>query len=248
MNNKLLLPAMTAAAALIAVVAFIFWGAEARKNSILKNENVKTIQEVQKELEINRAELKELAEAHLKEKNKLLSEMQLLSLERDSAVSDVEMLKEKASSEADICKSSTQDVDTLSKELARVRKERSGIAAKLEAGFKRQKTNYETRILSLESQLTKAKSRLSREAEKYHYNLGAVYTRDKDYENAVKEFNSVLSYNPNDAKTHYNLGIIYDDYFKNKEKARYHYRAFLDLQPESDDAESVREWLAELER
>ena len=59
MNNKFLLPAAVAAATLLAAVAFIFWGAEARKNQILKNENVKTLQEVQKELEINRAEVKD---------------------------------------------------------------------------------------------------------------------------------------------------------------------------------------------
>jgi len=247
MNNKFLLPAAVAAATLLAAVAFIFWGAEARKNQILKNENVKTLQEVQKELEINRAEVKRLTNTHLEEKNKILAEMQQLSLERDSAVAEAEKLKEQSSSEADICKASTEDVDKLSKELAHVRKERTEIAAKLETGFKKQKQLYETRVLNLDSQLSKAKSRLEGEAERYHYNLGVVYTRDKDYENAVEEFNKTLAYNQNNAKAHYNLGIIYDDYFKDKEKARYHYRAFLEFQPESDEAEAVREWLADLE-
>ncbi len=246
MNNKFLLPAAGAVAIFLAAVAFIFWGAEVRKNQILRNENAKTLQEVQKELEINRAEVKRLTNTHLEEKNKLLAEIQQLSFERDSAVEEANRLKSQSSAEADICKASTEDVDKLSKELAHVRKERTEIAAKLEVGLKKQKQMYETKVLTLDSQLSKAKGRLESEAERYHYNLGVVYTRDKDYENAVEEFNKALAYNQNNAKAHYNLGIIYDDYFKDKEKARYHYRAFLELQPESDEAESVREWLADL--
>jgi len=111
MNNKFLLPAAGAAAILLAAVAFIFWGAEVRKNQILRNENIKTLQEVQKELEINRAEVKRLTNTHLEEKNKILAEMQQLSLERERAVTEAEKLKEQSSSEADICKASTEDVD-----------------------------------------------------------------------------------------------------------------------------------------
>lgn len=248
MNNKLFLPAVGVAAVLTAVIALIFLGFEVRKNRILKNENIKTLQEVQKELAINRAELKRLIETHLQEKNKILSQVEQLSQERNSAMEEIAELEKDVSSEADICRSSTEDVDKLNKQLARTRKERAEIAAKLETGFKKQRRMYETRILSLDSQLIKAKSRLQSEAERYHYNLGIVYTRDKNYENAVEEFNKALAYNQNNAKAHYNLGIIYEDYFKDKERGGYHYRAFLDLRPESDEAESVREWLADLKK
>jgi tetratricopeptide (TPR) repeat protein len=248
MNNKFLLVALTVVSGLTATVALVFWGAEARKNAILKNENVKTLQEVQKELETSRVQIKQTTDVHLQEKNKLMAQIEELTLERERANEQVVKLKNEMTLDEDFYKSAGQDVDKLNKELARVRKERSEIAGKLETGFKKQKSNYETRILTLESQLEKAKNRLNHEAQRYHFNLGAVATRNKDYENAVEEFQKVLAYNPNDAKAHYNLGIIYDDYFKNKEKARYHYRAFLELQPASDDAESVREWLAGLER
>jgi len=81
-----------------------------------------------------------------------------------------------------------------------------------------------------------------------HYNLGVVYTQNKEFDSAVAEFKTALSYNPKNALAHYNLGIIYDDYFKDKENARYHYSSFLELSPDSDDAESVKEWLADLDK
>lgn len=237
----------TAVALLAAVISFVFYGAEAKKNALLRDENVKTIEEVRTELETSRTELRQMADKHFQEKNKLLLEINGLTAERDKAEEEAARLKKQMASEQDICKGTSKDLDKLNKELAHVRKERTEIASKLEVGFKRKKETYEARILSLDTQLNKAKNRLESEAERYHYNLGVVYTRSKDYENAVEEFKKTLAYNPNNARAHYNLGIIYDDYFKDKKQARYHYRAFLDLQPASDDAESVREWLANLE-
>jgi len=248
MNNKFTLMAAAAAAFLAAVVAFVSWGIEARKNALLRDENAKTIEEMRTELETGRTEVRQMADKYLQEKNKLLVEINSLTADRDKIEEETAKLKKQISSEQDISKGTNEDLDKVNKELAHVRKERTEIASKLETGFKKQKQMFETKILTLDAQLAKAKKRLEDEAERYHYNLGVVYTRAKDYENAVEEFKRALAYNPNNARAHYNLGILYDDYFKDKKQARYHYRTFLELQPESDDAESVREWLADLER
>jgi|GEM_PF-2755543 len=82
-----------------------------------------------------------------------------------------------------------------------------------------------------------------RERVNSHYNMGCVYKACKLYKNAEAEFKKALELDPNDAGTHYNLGVLYDDDLKNPEKARYHYERFLELAPDDKDAARVREWL-----
>ena len=48
---------------------------------------------------------------------------------------------------------------------------------------------------------------------------------------AIKEYERVLELRPNDPETHYNLGVLYDDYIKDREKALYHYQKYLAINP-----------------
>lgn len=230
------------------VVILALYGIEVRKNMLLRGENTKTFQEVRDALEKSKQELQTASEKNLEEKNKLMRRIDELTHEKESALSQAEELSKKIALEEDFSKGIVSDIDKLNMELAEARKERAEIAVRMEEGFKKKKKAYDTKILSLESQLQKAQSRLNREADKYHYNLGVFYVRSKDYENAVKEFKAALSYRPENANAHYNLGIIYDDYFKEKEQAKYHYKSYLELSPAGDDADAVREWLANLQR
>lgn len=58
---------------------------------------------------------------------------------------------------------------------------------------------------------------------------------------------AVLKTDPNNAKAHYNLGVLYEDHFDNPGKAAFHYRKYLEFKPDAPDASTVQSWLMELD-
>lgn len=80
-----------------------------------------------------------------------------------------------------------------------------------------------------------------------YFNMAVLYTKAGMYEEAEQAFVKLLKLSPGAEDVHYNLGILYDQYLKDKKKAAAHYRKFLKLAPDSDDAMNVRIWLTELE-
>lgn len=76
-----------------------------------------------------------------------------------------------------------------------------------------------------------------------HYNKGVEAFERKEYKQAAKEFKKAIEYNPDDAESYYNLGIIYDEYLKDRKEAMHYYKKFLELNPDSEDSEKVRQWL-----
>ncbi len=89
--------------------------------------------------------------------------------------------------------------------------------------------------------------KMMRENADMHYNLGTIYLHNKQYAEAIKEYERVLELRPSDAETHYNLGILYDDYIKDRDKALYHYQKYLAINPKSPDAKSVESYILNLE-
>lgn len=79
------------------------------------------------------------------------------------------------------------------------------------------------------------------------YNIGCVYKASRMYQKAETEFLKALELAPGDPLIHFNLGVLYDDDLKNKEKARLHYSRFLEIAPDDPDASRVTTWLSELE-
>lgn len=80
-----------------------------------------------------------------------------------------------------------------------------------------------------------------------HYNMAAIYVRDGRFEDAEQEYLKALNYDPTDADTHYNLGILYDDELNDKRMAALHYKRYLKLNPQGPDAEAVKSWLMRIE-
>ena len=76
-----------------------------------------------------------------------------------------------------------------------------------------------------------------------HYNMGCAYKAGRLYNKAESAFLAALALTPDDPAVHYNLGVLYDDDLKNKDKAREHYKKFLKLAPDDPDAAQVQEWL-----
>jgi len=246
--KNFVLAALGGVLAIALVVLGILYNGEVEKNRLLRSESQKTSAQVQDEYKKLKEDSAKEREKDLADTQKLLTQMTQATSERDKALAEAEDVKKRVLSERELSIAANDDMNVLRNDIDKLRSESKTQVAGLESSYKKKVQGYETRILSLEAALDKAKKRLSAEAERYHYNLGVLYTQNKDYDQAAVEFRTALGYNPKNAQAHYNLGIIYDDYFKDKDNAEAHYRAYLELDPTSDDADSVREWLANLEK
>ncbi len=89
--------------------------------------------------------------------------------------------------------------------------------------------------------------KMMRENADMHYNLGTIFLNNKQYREAIKEYEQVLELRPNDPETHYNLGVLYDDYQRDRDKALYHYQKYLAVNPKAPDAKKVESYILSLE-
>jgi superkiller protein 3 len=78
---------------------------------------------------------------------------------------------------------------------------------------------------------------------KAYNNLAAVYKEKGRYGKAIAAFNKALQLDPTYAHAHLGLGAIYADELKDIRKARYHYKRYIELQPNGPYAPQVRAWL-----
>ena len=62
--------------------------------------------------------------------------------------------------------------------------------------------------------------------------------RDKP-DKAIRAYEKALEANPDDAPAHYNLALIYDKIKNDRDKALSHYRRYLDIRPDADNARQV---------
>lgn len=89
--------------------------------------------------------------------------------------------------------------------------------------------------------------KMMRENADMHYNLGTIFLQNKQYKEAIREYEQVLELRPSDPETHYNLGVLYDDYVRDREKALYHYQKYLSVNPKAPDAKKVETYVLNLE-
>lgn len=242
--NKVIIAVVMVMLIFVTATSLILYSGELNKIKVLRVEVHKTADEAKKEVESARKELKDERQKNSEERKKLLDQATQSVKERDEAIKEKGKFVEDYVNERKMSLTTGEDVDTLRDEIATLKKQSRQEIILLQEGFKKKKQDYDTKLLSLEAQLDKARERLVDEADRYHYNLGVLYAQTKDFDLAIGEFKDALAYNPNNAMAHYNLGVIFDDYFKDSKNAKYHYRRFLELNPTSDDTESVKEWLA----
>ena len=231
---------------LAAVIGFLLYFGEVENNRRYRAETRRLSEEAQEQMRALKDELRDEKEEATEAKQKVLDQLAVFAKERDEAIKRVEEVTEQFRKKVGLSEGASEDINKLRSMVTKLRKENEKGIKSLEEFFKKRQMAYETRILSLEAQTAKAKERYETEAERYHYNLGVMYTQTKEFESAVKEFKKALAFNQRNALVHFNLGIIYDDYFRDPESARFHYLNFLELDPLSDDADSVREWLNNL--
>lgn len=87
----------------------------------------------------------------------------------------------------------------------------------------------------------------NKEALKLHYNLGLAYDETRQHDEALAEYEKALKISQLDPDLHYNMAIIYDEHFNKMAKAIEHYKAYLKLSPNAEDAEKVIYWIDEAE-
>jgi tetratricopeptide (TPR) repeat protein len=80
-----------------------------------------------------------------------------------------------------------------------------------------------------------------------HHFLGIVYASQKQFAKGVSEFERELRVNPYHTLAHLNLGQIYWHEFHNREKALYHFKAALALDPLLPDRKEIRRLVRQLE-
>jgi chromosome segregation ATPase len=129
--------------------------------------------------------------------------------------------------------------EQLSKQLEEL-KENYAQALKKNRGLEQEIKNTPTKF----TEIARQNKILIKETAKMHYNLGVFYTRNKEYNRAIAEFEKVVEITPEDTYAHFNLGYIYAEYLLNRKKAVEHFRYFLRLARSDDkDVDWVRRYL-----
>jgi tetratricopeptide (TPR) repeat protein len=90
------------------------------------------------------------------------------------------------------------------------------------------------------------KSKLDKQKAVYHYNLAVAYTKAELYTRAIEEYKKALIYDENNPEAYYNLGLLYESFENNLEKAIWNYTKYTELAPDADDRKEVQRWVRDL--
>ena len=160
---------------------------------------------------------------------------------------DMELLKE---AKADIS-TTPAVVDLLQKkeaQLAAAKKEVAQLteSIKKNAAAGKKLADADREIARLKDVIRRIAAANQREMTAMHNTLGSSFMATGNFRKAEEEFLAAAKLDPNDAATHYNLGVLYADHVKNKKRAKAHYEKFLELAPKSKDKSKVIEALESL--
>lgn len=212
-----------------------------KANAALKGE-VAGLQKAQREIIQERDYAKSAYEKARKDNTikKLKKEIRQLQREKDGKIAILQ--KDKKAAESSLTRAQ--------KEITRAKEKNSKLeqdAERSDAQLKEYKMNYaeaekknkalETEIKNMPkkfTELARQNRRLFRQTAEMHYNLGVFYTKNKEYERAIAEFEKVIEITPDDAYAHFNLGYIYAEYLVNRKRAIENFRHYLRLAKSTD--------------
>lgn len=226
------------------ILSYFYFGLlpKNKKLSLLYNEAQSLKVKLQNEI----AETILRYEALQKENEKLKKESLEYLKQQGDIVRGQEALDKKIKQHIYALKESGKKLRQAQKELQGLRQENLELTDISSLSRDTRVKKQEEKITKLESDLSSAKERLRKQEALLHYNLGVCYTKEKSYDMAIDEYEKVLGLNPDDADTHYNLAILYDDSRKNPKRAVEHYNKYLGLMPEAQDLDEVKEWIERL--
>lgn len=81
-----------------------------------------------------------------------------------------------------------------------------------------------------------------------HFQCGVIFSGERDYGRAIEAYENALRLDPRDGDAHFNLAQIYKNQAGKPGEAAEHFKAYLALAPDAEDAPRVREWVEELEK
>ncbi len=81
-----------------------------------------------------------------------------------------------------------------------------------------------------------------------YYNLGLSFTLSVDFGQAIAAFEEALKYDPRDADSCYNLGLLHSAYTRDNNKALRYYKRYLEYAPEGSKKDEVRQMVDNLEK
>lgn len=105
--------------------------------------------------------------------------------------------------------------------------------------LKKENDNLEQNIRSFEEILRREKASLAQE-------LGAAYTKAKLFPLAIDAYLKSLSLNPDNAEIHYNLVLLYQYSEENTKESLYHFKKYLELNPNVKNKKEVEYLIAVL--
>ena len=118
---------------------------------------------------------------------------------------------------------------------------------KLEAALENIKKAYDAeqakteRFIDERAEMIGLVIRLRSEMVTLHHTIGI------NFEEALKAFLMALKLNPNHAESHFELARLYMEYLGDKESAVAHFRRYVRLRPEANNAERIKGWLLRTE-
>lgn len=81
-----------------------------------------------------------------------------------------------------------------------------------------------------------------------YYNLGLSFTLAVDFGSAIGAFEEALKFNPNDADSCYNLGLLHSTYSQDSNKALIYYKRYLEIYPQGTRRVEVKQRIETLEK
>ena len=88
--------------------------------------------------------------------------------------------------------------------------------------------------------------RLNPDRAAYYNELGVISRREGKFDDARRYYAKALDLDPTYAYAHLNIGILYDLYLQDSEKAMQHYERYQELTP--GEAGTVKKWIADLQQ
>lgn len=223
------------------------------ENSLFsRGAEIKELQEAQAHISGERDELRAAYEKSRKDTTIRELRDEISSLQKEKGGQIAKLQKENKDAESGL-RQAQKDVAQLKDQKSKLNKEAEDLSAEL----KNYKINYakaqkknkalEEEIKNMPKKFTELARQnkvLIRDTSQMHYNLGVFYTKNKEYDRAVAEFEKVIEITPDDAYAHFNLGYIYAEYLVNRKKAIENFRHYLRLAKSDDqDVDWVRKYL-----
>lgn len=151
--------------------------------------------------------------------------------EKDAATITAEIEKLKKTNEA------------LQKELEQLKsanaKAEAGSAAKAAPGSKNELL-LKQKNKELEARIKENMVKAKEDSGKLYFEMGNAYTKAKLYKNAIDAYLACLEADPKTAEAHYNLGLLYQRYQEDTNKAVIHFKKYLNSNPPPDKRREVQ--------